>query len=369
MRPARGAALAAVLLAVLLAANVACAAGTATPVALVVVDSPDRAETLAAAHGLEVLEAWPVHALDAHCLVIGAGGARARVPLAVRLAQLRTADGVIEAAPVREHAVSGRPAALADPYFDLQQRSRSAGVAAILRGASGRGVRIAMLDTGVDLNHPDLDGQIAGSMNFVGGDPALIPPEFHGTALAGLIAAVPGNGIGIRGLAPDAELFALRACWEPSYAYGLCRTDTLARALDYAIDIRARIINLSLAGPDDPVLTRLVERAIELGAVVLGAVGEEPEMRFPAAIPGVVAVALQAPTAPPVLPPGPSFASASLQMLTTVPDGRYDFVSGPSFVTAYASGVAAVLLEREPHLRAGALAARLQAAHGDGAGP
>ena len=88
--------------------------------------------------------------------------------------------------------------------------------------------------------------------------------EYHGTAVTGLISARPGNGIGIHGLAPNAELYALRACWEPRYGFGLCSTYTLAQALDYAIEVRARIINLSLAGPDDPLLTRLVARRSNL---------------------------------------------------------------------------------------------------------
>ncbi len=360
---------AALLLTTLLAAaaSLPVRAGQAAPAALVLVDSPVRARALVASNGLDVLDSWELHALEAVCLAIGA---RPGEGLTALLARLRASPGVLEAEPVRAHAVSGAPArvAIKDPYYELQMRGQRRGIAPILREGSGLGVRVAVLDTGVDLAHPDLAGQIAGSVNFVGGDPALIPAEFHGTAVVGLIAAVPGNGVGIHGLAPDAEVYALRACWEPSQAYGLCRTDTLAKALDYAIDIRARIINLSLAGPDDPVLTRLVERAIELGAIVLGAVGEEPEMRFPASIPGVIAVAQHAPTAPPPLPPGPSFASPGLQMLTTVPEGRYDFVSGPSFVTAYASGVAAVMLEQQPHLRAAGLAAWLQRAHGE-AGP
>lgn len=361
---------AALLLLTLLAAWLphAVRAANDAPAALVLVDSPARARTLVAAHGIALVESWELRALDAVCLAIGAQPAG---DLPALLARLRASPGVIEAEPVRAHAVSGTPARVAvkDPYYDLQMRGQRRGIAPVLQRGSGLGARVAVLDTGVDLGHPDLAGQIAGSVNFVGGDPALIPAEFHGTAVVGLIVAVPGNGVGIHGLAPDAEVFALRACWEPSQAYGLCRTDTLAKALDYAIDIRARIINLSLAGPDDPVLTRLVERAIELGAIVLGAVGEEPEMRFPASIPGVIAIAQRAPTAPPRLPPGPSFVSAGLQMLTTVPEGRYDFVSGPSFVTAYASGVAAVMLEQQPHLRAPDLADWLQRAHGDAASP
>jgi len=222
-------------------------------------------------------------------------------------------------------------------------------------------VRVAVIDTGVDTQHPDLAGQLTEAINFVSGDPALVPAEFHGTAVVGLIAARTGNGIGIHGLAPDAEVFALRACWEPHYAYGLCSTDTLARALDHAIEIRARIVNLSLAGPDDPLLARLVERAIELGAVVFGATGDDPDQTFPASIPGVIAVQQGTGGAP--ASGGAVLGVAGLQLLSTVPGGRYDFVSGPSFATAHMSGVAAVLLELEPGLHTADLAVRLARLH------
>lgn len=260
---------------------------------------------------------------------------------------------------VRLHHVAGLPPK--DPYFDLQVRTRPSGVSALATLARGRNVRIAVIDTGFDTAHPDLLGQVVEARNFVGADSHVIPAEFHGTAVTGLIAAHAANGIGIHGLAPDGLIYLLRACWEPSYGIGVCSSYTLAQALDYAIDIRARIINLSLAGPDDPLLARLVQRAVELGAVVFGAIGEEPGQPFPTSIPEVIAV--EQARQGDVEVPGERLTVPGLQLLTTVPGGRYDFVSGPSFATAHASGVAAIMLALQPHMGAHDLAAWLRHLH------
>ena len=275
------------------------------------------------------------------------------------LTRLASDPRVGQAQAVRLHHVAGMPPK--DPYFDLQVRTRPAAVSALATRSRGRNVRIAIIDTGFDTAHPDLIGQITEARNFVGGDSNIIPAEFHGTAVTGLIAAHAGNGIGIHGLAPDALIYVLRGCWEPSYGIGVCSSYTLAQALDYAIEIRARIINLSLAGPNDPLLASLVERAVELGAVVLGAIGEEPGQPFPTSIPDVIAV--EQARQGDVEVPGERLTVPGLQLLTTVPGGRYDFVSGPSFATAHASGVAAILLALQPHFGAHEIAESLKRLH------
>ena len=325
-------------------------------------DNRGRVEAITRDYALELVERWHSQALSLDCLVMRAADAAA----ARSAWREMSTDPRIESVQLeRHHRVAGAVPTMPvkDPYFDLQMRTQRRDVAPLLQRAAGRGVRVAVLDTGVDMSHPDLKSRITEAINFVSGDPALIPAEFHGTAVVGLIAARAGNGIGIHGLAPEAEIFALRACWEPTYAIGLCSTNTLAQALDYAIDIRARIINLSLAGPDDPLLTRLVARAIELGAVVFGAAGEEPGQTFPASVAEVVAVA-QGEAAVPIA--GAQLSIPGLQILTTVPEGRYDFLSGPSFATAHASGVAAVMLELQPHLSASQLVAWMHRLHGSG---
>ncbi len=325
---------------------------------IVTVDALAVAAALERDYPLRLAAEWPLSALDAHALEFIPHRAQDAADLVRRLG----ADPrVHHAQPGLTHHVAGMP--VKDPYFDLQARTRRGGVAAVLRRGSGRNVRIAVIDTGVDVEHPDLRGQVAAAVNFVGGSPDAVPAEFHGTGVAGLIAAAPGNGIGIHGLAPDAELHALRACWEPTYGYGLCSTQTLSEALNYAIEIRARIINLSLAGPEDPLLTKLVGRAIELGAVVFGAVGEEATQSFPASIPAVVAVEQGLPSGAPVA--GWHLTIPGQQLLTTVPEGRYDFVSGSSFACGHASGVAAVMLDQQPHLGAADLVEWLRRVHGN----
>ena len=311
---------------------------------------------LARDYGLRSLEQHRLGAIEADSALFALTQAHDRDALLRRL----TKDArVASAQPVHLHHVAGMPPK--DPYFDLQVRTRPGGVSSLAPRGSGRNVRIAVIDTGIDTAHPDLLGQVVEARNFVGGDSHVIPAEFHGTAVTGLIAAHAGNGVGIHGLAPNASVYVLRACWEPNYGDGICSTYTLAQALDYAIEIRARIINLSLAGPNDPLLARLVVRAAELGAIVFGAIGEEPDQTFPTSIAEVIAVEQARQGGVEV--PGERLTVPGLQLLTTVPGGRYDFVSGPSFATAHASGVAAIMLELEPRLGAHELASWLRRLH------
>ena len=168
-----------------------------------------------------------------------------------------------------------------------------------------------------------------------------------------MIAAVAGNGIGIVGVAPEATLLALRACWQTTAdspagvrSDTRCNSFTLAQAIAQAISERADILNLSLSGPPDPLLERLLRRAIAMGKIVVAAVPEQDgEGRsFPATLPGVLAVASSeirlasdASVVAPLQAPGRN-------VLTLRPQGRYDFENGSSMATAAVSGVAALML-------------------------
>ena len=211
-------------------------------------------------YGITLVDSRRINSLEVQCAVFSLDRNRDRDAL---IAQLNADPRVWRAQPVFVHRIAGMPPK--DPYYDLQVRTRAGGVMSLLQRGTGRRVRIAVIDTGVDAEHPDLQGQITESRNFVSGDDAAIPAEYHGTAVTGLISARPGNGVGIHGLAPNAELYALRACWEPRYGYGLCSTYTLAQALDYAIEIRAKIINLSLADPTIRCLRAWSLRPLNLG--------------------------------------------------------------------------------------------------------
>jgi subtilisin family serine protease len=180
--------------------------------------------------------------------------------------------------------------------------------------------------------------------------------------VAGIIAADAGNGIGIIGVAPDVKLLALRACW-PTQAKSVCSSFTLAKALTYALERSPQIINLSLAGPSDPLLDRLLQLVLARGIIVVAACRGPECDSFPASVPDVIAVSntFAAVTAEPV----PAKASSAPRMaplvapgtdvITTMPNGAFDFVSGSSISAAHVAGIIALLLERRPDLDATSL--------------
>ena len=158
--------------------------------------------------------------------------------------------------------------------------------------------------------------------------------------MAGLIAAVANNHIGIVGIAPRAELEVFEACWqlEPDSDAAACNTFTLARALAAAFASGAPLVNLSLAGPSDPLLTALIERGMARGITFVGATGGAGE-GFPAAVPGVLAAAASEQR----LPAG-AFGAPGQHVLTLRPGGQYDFESGASVAAAELTGVIALLM-------------------------
>ena len=233
-----------------------------------------------------------------------------------------------------------------DPYLSLQRSLEDSGITRAHRWSTGKNIRIAVIDTGVDGNHPDLRGQIIEDRNFISAGRA---PDRHGTAVAGVIASVAGNQRGIVGVAPGARLLALQACTQRhDDGRGTCTSFSLARALDYAITAGSDVLNLSLGGPPDTLLERLLRKAIEQNIVVVAARGDgQAEAKFPATLQGVIAVG--GPAAP---AEAGELSAPGLDVLTLVPPDGYDFLSGSSIAAAHVSGIVALLLERDPALRA-----------------
>jgi subtilisin family serine protease len=240
-------------------------------------------------------------------------------------------------------------------YGRLQRGAQLLRLAAAHRMATGRGIKVAVIDTGVDIGHPDLKNRIARANNFVDRGEQTFASDIHGTAVAGVIAADGENEGRIVSAAPDAEIYALKACWPqpPGSRQAVCNSYTLARAIDFAINEHAQILNFSLAGPSDPLLNRLVHTALARGITVIAAEAPTPAAgTFPASIDGVIGVlasdlegGLRTPA-----PAGSHLAAPGVDILTTVPHGSYDFFSGSSLAAAEVSGVAALLLEKSPHL-------------------
>jgi subtilisin family serine protease len=210
--------------------------------------------------------------------------------------------------------------------------------------ATGRGQTVAVIDSRVDRGHPDLIGQVSSQEDFVSAH--LSQAERHGTGVAGIIAARANNMAGIVGVAPDARIMALRACWErpdrsqPARSVTVCDSLSLAKALVFAIEHRAGVINLSLSGPQDRLIQTLVETGLARGITVVAAIDPaRPGASFPAHVPGVIAVDDERLSAK---EPG-VYIAPGLDIPTTEPGGRWSLVNGTSFAAAHVSGLAALL--------------------------
>ena len=272
------------------------------------------------------------------------------------LAQL-TVDPRVESVQQNQF-FQGLGALAGDPYASLQYGPRAVDADRAHAWVTGRGVRVAVVDTGVDTNHPDLTDRVVKTINFVEGGEKTFTSDYHGTAVAGVIGARADNGMGIYGIAPDADLLAVKACWHrrPGTSEAWCSSWTLAKAIDFAIVERVRVLNLSLSGPPDPLLRRLIVKAIsEQNITVVAAVmeREDPALSFPANLSTVIAVVAsdaQGRVRAHVGKQPTLLAAPGIEVLTTVPNGAYDFLSGSSFATAHVSGIVALLLEGNPQL-------------------
>jgi subtilisin family serine protease len=238
-----------------------------------------------------------------------------------------------------------------DPYVGLQRGFQQMEVPEAHAWSRGEGIRIAIIDTGADTLHPDLRGAIVQVGNFVDSDTEQFRRDRHGTELAGIIAAVANNHEGIVGIAPGARLIVLKACWQEQddADAARCNSFTLAQALTAALDAHAQIVNLSLAGPADPLLRELLREGLRRGMLFIGAApsGAESRDHF-LAVDGVIEVAnggSQSDSGTPLHAPGK-------EILTLLPGGRYDFATGTSLATAHVTGTVALLLRKNANLTA-----------------
>ncbi len=312
--------------------------GRSPEVARVVADLADD-------YRLNEIEGWPMRSLGLHCAVFTIEPGATADAVVARL----SGDARVESAQTMQHfelRVRPESARTNDPYRPLQRSLEDLHLADAHRWAIGRGVRVAVIDTGVDAGHPELGGQLAERKNFIEDD-ELASGERHGTAVAGVIASLAGNSRGIIGISPGAKLLALKACVQRQAAgNGICTSFSLARAIDHAISAESDVLNLSLGGPSDRLLERLLAKAIEQDIVVVAALGPEGRRDgFPAAMEGVIVVGDED------SPPGArGLRAPGLDVLTLVPSDGYDFLSGSSLAAAHVSGIVALLLENSPAL-------------------
>jgi subtilisin family serine protease len=216
--------------------------------------------------------------------------------------------------------------------------------------ATGAGVLVAMIDSGVDAAHPELNGAIAEIFDTLDGSAR---PHAHGTAIAGLIGARSR----LTGAAPAARILAVRA-FDSKGDTAEGSTFTILKGLDWAAVKGAAVINLSFAGPTDSAIGRSLDGAYKNAITLIAAAGnagpKSPPL-YPAADPSVIAI-----TATDVddkVFAGSNrgayirVAAPGVDVLVAAPDGRYQVSSGTSFAAAEVSGIVALMIERSPDLR------------------
>jgi subtilisin family serine protease len=293
------------------------------------------AHKVARRYGLKVVDNWPMPMIGVDCFVMLVPAPRA---VGATAEQLSHDSDVSWAEPVATY--TSRAATPNDPLFPAQPAATQWHLADLHRMASGRGTRVAVVDSGIDAKHPDLAGQLAVNRNFVSGQ-ALVA-EQHGTAVAGIIAAKGDNRVGIVGVAPGTRLLGLRACSQLRGSTA-CDTLSLAKALYYAVENKADVINLSLSGPDARLLREILEIAYARGTTVVAAFDPKlPGGGFPASVPGVIAVS----DAPAAGSHGEVYVAPGRDVPTTEPGDRWSLVNGSSFAAAHVSGLVALMRER-----------------------
>lgn len=290
------------------------------------------AAALAAGHGLTLGIDWPMPSVGLHCYVMDVPAPREPADIAMELAR---DPRVSWAQPMNLFRALGHD----DPLFDMQPAAREWHLEALHAVATGLGVHVAVIDSAVQADHPDLAGQVDTNADYTGEKASA--GERHGTAVAGIIAALADNRAGIAGVAPRARLDVLRACVQTrSGDATTCATLPLALALNAAIEQSDQIINLSLGGPDDRLIRRLVEAALARGIdVVAAADPSAPDGGFPAGLPGVVAVV----DAPRSGMPRGTIVAPGTEVPTTVPVSRWAALSGASYAAAHVSGLLALI--------------------------
>jgi len=222
-------------------------------------------------------------------------------------------------------------------------------VDAIVEPAPAAPVRVAVIDTAIDDAHPDLNGAVEERFDAIGG---AAPPRSleHGTSIAGAIAA---HGR-LKGVDPNVRILSARA-FDSEGAGAVSETLWLLKAIDWAARERARVVNMSFAGPPDPALHAILAAASAKGVTLVAAAGNAGP-KSPPLYPGAddAALAVTATDADDKLYRNANIgryiavAAPGVDVLLPAPQGAYALQTGTSVSAALVSGVVALLLERRP---------------------
>ncbi|OAX47891.1 S8 family peptidase [Paenibacillus sp. AD87] len=237
-----------------------------------------------------------------------------------------------------------------DPFFPYQYNLPKINAPAAWDiSQSNSSVKIAIIDTGVQLNHPELAGKLLPGYDYVDYDNIPEDGNGHGTHVAGIAASITNNGVGIAGVAPLASIVPLRVLDNN----GQGTTGNVGNGLVYAANNGIQVVNLSLGGPTgEAFLQAAVQYAWDRGAVIIAAAGNDNTSYpiVPASYPNVIAVAS---TNPSDLKSNFSnygswvdMAAPGDTILSTYLGGSYAYLSGTSMAAPHVAGVAALLAAR-----------------------
>lgn len=299
------------------------------------------ARRIAHDYGLRLVDDWPMPMMGLDCFVMSVTDGRSA---AAAVEQVSRDSAVAWSQPVSIYRAQSEPISHNDPLYPVQPAAKLWRLAELHELATGRGVRVAVIDSGISVRHPDLAGQVILNRNFVDGQ--SLASELHGTGVAGIIGARADNRIGIAGVAPQARILGLRACWQAGRSPEsptICDSFSLVKALYFAIEEKSDVINLSLSGPEDRLLHQLIDIGLARGITVVAAVdGGRPNGGFPASAQGVIAVSNM--SLAPAL--GQVYTAPGRDVPTTEPGGRWFLVNGSSYSAAHVSGLMALVRER-----------------------
>ena len=251
-----------------------------------------------------------------------------------------------------------------DPLFGSQwnmSRIQVPEAHALTRGRAG--VRVAIVDTGVDMKHPDLAGHVESVWDFIHQDDDARDDNGHGTHCAGVVAAQP-DGVGVMGVAPGVTVLAVKAL----DAEGLGTWSQVAEGIVAAVRRRADVINLSLGAPQASfTLSEAVKFAVGSGVTVVAAAGNEnsESPSYPASWPGVVSVGssntkdLKSPFSN--YGPTITLAAPGSKIVSTLRYGEWGEMSGTSMASPHVAGVAALIKSVAPGFTSAQIRDRLVA--------
>lgn len=320
-----------------------------------------------------------IHSAAPNPRYIALGGVPAPRPLSYSTAPLYNRFSDPASAPTPNLQTAG---ALNDALYQMQWALPKIGIpnAWNIGREGSQKILVAIVDSGVDYQHPDLKGQIVNGKDFmsdeISGPNGEASPDVidddpldqmgHGTHVAGIINALPNNATGIAGIAPGVKVLNIKALnaegWGSAFA--------IAQGITYAVDQGARVINLSLGSPEGSKPIELaIQYAQKKGVLIIAAAGNSfTHTGYPASYPGVLAVGASDnkdwladfsnhDDRINVVAPGVDIISTTPTYLTNTMaqngiDPFYSVMSGTSMACPMVTAQAALLLSRNPNLTA-----------------